>query len=267
MLRDGRAMTRPFLKAVTAAALLATGTGASFVPAAPVSARELPAYLQCVPFAREVSGIRIFGDAHTWWKQAADRYRRGNRPEVGAVMAFRPHRNMQLGHVAAVAKVIDARTVLLDHANWSPINGRRGQIERGVRAIDVSPGNDWSQVRVWYHPLQALGKTRWPVHGFIYADEPEGGAAPNRSFPPVTRTAAANKPATEWAAEREAGAPSKAFAGAFANLAVRGEGKAKGKNAKKPVKLAARAAWNVRTAPTTEQAPSDPFAQVIARYE
>ena len=27
-------------------------------------------YLQCVPYARQVSGIRIFGDAHTWWDQA-----------------------------------------------------------------------------------------------------------------------------------------------------------------------------------------------------
>jgi surface antigen len=130
--------------------------------------KELPAYLQCVPFARAVSGIEIYGDAHSWWGQAEGRYKRGRKPQVGAVMAFEPHRNMQLGHVAAVSKVIDSRTVLLDHANWSPINGRRGQIERNVKAVDVSPNNDWSQVRVWYHPLQGLGKTAWPVAGFIY---------------------------------------------------------------------------------------------------
>ncbi|MCP5397467.1 MAG: CHAP domain-containing protein [Sphingomonadaceae bacterium] len=135
---------------------------------------ELPPYLQCVPFAREQSGIRIYGDAHTWWDQAEGRYQRGNQPRVGAVMAFVPHRNMQLGHVAMVSRVIDSRTVLLTHANWSPINGRRGQIERDVKAIDVSPGNDWSQVRVWYDPLQALGKTPWPVAGFIYAESAKG---------------------------------------------------------------------------------------------
>ena len=70
--------------------------------------------------------------------------------------------------MAAVSRVIDSRTILLRHSNWSPINGRRGQIEDDVRAIDVSPDNDWSQVRVWYDPIQALGKTPWPIHGFIY---------------------------------------------------------------------------------------------------
>lgn len=136
--------------------------------------RELPPYLQCVPYARERSGVQIYGDAHTWWDQAAGRYARGNRPQIGAVMAFRPSGSMVLGHVAAVARVIDSRTVLLDHANWSPIDGRRGQIERGVKAIDVSPANDWSQVRVWYAPLQDLGTTAWPVAGFIYNERPRG---------------------------------------------------------------------------------------------
>ena len=135
---------------------------------------ELAPYLQCVPYAREVSGIRIFGDAHTWWEQAEGRYATGHAPRVGAVMAFRPHRSMQLGHVAAVSRVVDSRSVLLDHANWSPIDGRRGQIERDVLAVDVSPGNDWSAVRVWYHPLGALGTTEWPVEGFIYSDRARG---------------------------------------------------------------------------------------------
>ena len=144
---------------------------------------EIPAYLQCVPYARQVSGIQIYGDAHTWWKQAEGRFARGRTPQVGAVMAFRPHRNMQLGHVAAVSRVIDSRTVLLRHANWSPINGRRGQIENDVQAIDVSPANDWSEVRVWYAPLQALGKTPWPVEGFIY---PAKAAAPRYS-PQIAR--------------------------------------------------------------------------------
>ena len=134
------------------------------------SARELP-YLQCVPYAREVSGIRIYGDAHTWWDQAAGKYARGTRPKVGAVMAFKPHGAMRLGHVAAVSKVIDSRTVLLRHANWSLIDGRRGQIEDDVRAVDVSEANDWSEVRVWFAPIQALGTTHWPLAGFIYPDK------------------------------------------------------------------------------------------------
>lgn len=131
---------------------------------------DLP-YLQCVPYAREVSGIRIYGDAHTWWDQAAGRYARGVRPQAGAVMSFRPYGNMRLGHVAAVSQVLDSRTVLLRHSNWSPIDGRRGQIEDDVRAVDVSPANDWSEVRVWFAPIQALGTTRWPLNGFIYPEK------------------------------------------------------------------------------------------------
>ena len=143
---------------------------------------ELPPYLQCVPYARERSGVQIYGDARTWWDQAAGRYKRGTRPQVGAVMTFRPSGTMVLGHVAAVSQVIDSRTVLLDHANWSPINGRRGQIEDNVKVIDVSEANDWSEVRVWYAPLQALGGTRWPVHGFIYPGRP-GKELPRWSLP------------------------------------------------------------------------------------
>ena len=127
--------------------------------------------LQCVPYARQVSGIRIFGDAHTWWDQAAGKYARGTRPKVGAVMSFRPYGNMRLGHVAAVSRVLDSRTVLLRHANWSLIDGRRGQIEDDVRAIDVSEANDWSEVRVWFDPIQGLGTTHWPLNGFIYPDK------------------------------------------------------------------------------------------------
>ena len=129
-------------------------------------------YIQCVPYARKVSGIQLFGDAHTWWDQAAGRYARGTRPKVGAVIAFRPYGAMKLGHVAAVSRIIDSRTVLLRHANWSPIDGRRGQMEDNVRAVDVSPDNDWSEVRVWYAPLGGLGTTHWPVEGFIYNQKP-----------------------------------------------------------------------------------------------
>jgi surface antigen len=154
-----------------------TGYAASKAPRLAVSAADevLPGYLQCVPYARQASGIQLFGDARTWWSQAAGRYSRGNTPRVGAVMAFRPHGKMVLGHVAMVSRVVDSRRVLLRHANWSPINGKRGQVERDVMAVDVSPAGDWSQVRVWFDPIQGLGSTHWPVSGFIY---PRGPAVP-----------------------------------------------------------------------------------------
>ena len=141
---------------------------------------QLPSYLQCVPYARTVTGIQIRGDAWTWWNQAEGRYARGFAPRLGAVMALRPHGNSHLGHVAAVSRIVDARTILIRHANWSPIGGRRGQIEDDVEVMDVSPANDWSAVRVWYGPIQALGGSVWPVQGFIYAGPPSTDRWPAR---------------------------------------------------------------------------------------
>ena len=45
--------------------------------------------LQCVPFARDNSGIAIVGNAVNWWGKAAGVYERGSRPEVGSVLNFR----------------------------------------------------------------------------------------------------------------------------------------------------------------------------------
>jgi surface antigen len=123
-------------------------------------------FWQCAPYAREISGIAIRGNANTWWGQAAGRYARGHAPKVGAVLSFEATRRMRVGHVAMVSRVIGDREVLLTHANWS----RRGGIERDVRAIDVSAAGDWSRVRVWYGPQAGLGTSSYPTNGFIYAD-------------------------------------------------------------------------------------------------
>lgn len=120
--------------------------------------------LQCVPFARQISGVDIRGNAKTWWDQAAGRYDRGATPREGAVMAMPGSGRMRLGHVAMVSKVVSGREVLLTHANWS----RRGGIERDVRAIDVSDNGDWSRVRIWYARNGDLGTNSYPVSGFIY---------------------------------------------------------------------------------------------------
>ena len=128
------------LKPILAASLALASVPLLLAP--PPVAAQSSSYLQCVPYARELSGIQIYGDARTWWDQADGKYARGKRPQKGAVMVFKPYRNMRLGHVAYVSAVIDSRTVRLTHANWSEINGRRGQVERNVPAIDVSPNND-----------------------------------------------------------------------------------------------------------------------------
>lgn len=157
-----------FLRASLAALVLTLAT------ALPVEAASA-GVLQCAPYARQISGIEIFGNAGTWWDQAAGRYERGHEPRVGAVLAFSPSRRMRVGHVAMVSKVVGTREVLLTHANWS----YRGGIERNVRAIDVSPNNDWSQVRVWYGPMGDVGLSANPAFGFIYANAPaEPASAP-----------------------------------------------------------------------------------------
>lgn len=122
--------------------------------------------LQCAPYAREISGIQLFGRAANWWDQAAGQYQRGQEPRVGAVLAFSASRSMPAGHVAMVSKVLGPREVLLTHANWS----YRGGVEHDVRAIDVSPANDWTDVRVWYAPIGDLGLRPNPAHGFIYPE-------------------------------------------------------------------------------------------------
>ncbi len=129
-------------------------------------------FWQCAPYARTISGIDIHGNANTWWGQAAGRYARGHAPKVGAVLAFAATSRMRLGHVAMVSDVVSDREVLLTHANWS----RRGGVERGVRAVDISPNGDWSVVKVWYGPQGGLGSSAYPTSGFIYADHAQPGA-------------------------------------------------------------------------------------------
>ena len=156
-------------------------------------------YWQCVPIARTMSGIQIYGDAHTWWDQAEGRYRKGNEPKKGAVLNFMPHGGMKLGHVAAVTKIIDDRTILVTHANWSPYGGRRGYVEKNVRVIDVSEDNDWSRVRVWFAPIGNMGGNEWPTFGFIYPNGRPPMALPETAMelpkqPPQLRYAVREDP-------------------------------------------------------------------------
>lgn len=220
-------------------------------------------YLQCVPYARQVSGIAIYGDAWTWWDQADGRYARGSRPKIGAVMSFAPYGGMRLGHVAAVSRVIDRRTVLLRHANWSPIDGRRGQIEDNVRAIDVSPANDWSEVRVWYAPLGDIGTTHWPVNGFIYNER----AAP--ADKPVV-LASASLPAALSRAPYRSQIGSDFLAGIATDASARTSGPSSARPGAKPVRqmlayAPAPVAQTKTTAPRGARSLSDdPIGRIIA---
>ena len=126
--------------------------------------------VQCVTYARETSGIGLKGDAWTWWVSAAGQYERGQKPRAGAVVVFKKHGSMRHGHVAVVTEIVNSRKVLVDHANWAPQRGHgRGQVSTRVMMMDVSPRNDWTQVRVWHEASGELGQRVYPTYGFIYA--------------------------------------------------------------------------------------------------
>jgi len=131
-------------------------------------------YWQCVTFARSITGMNIFGDAWTWWEKASGKYEKGFAPKPGAVLVFRPQGKMRLGHVAVVSQVITDRVIQITHANWSPIGGRRGQVEKDVTVVDVSDKGDWSKVKVWYGPIADVGTTVYPTYGFIYQAAQKG---------------------------------------------------------------------------------------------
>jgi hypothetical protein len=132
-------------------------------------ARGASVGLQCVPFARYLSGIDIVGDARTWWRQAEGRYERGSRPEVGSVLTFRPSGSMRLGHVSVVSQIISDREILVDHANWPGPGVPRGRVARNVSVIDVSSRNDWTAVRVEIHGRGSGYGRVYPTWGFIHA--------------------------------------------------------------------------------------------------
>lgn len=118
---------------------------------------------QCVPFARALSSIGLSGDAWRWWSEAGSGYERGARPQAGGILSFRPSGRMPLGHLAVVTRVISSREIEVDHANWAA----PGAISRGVQVLDVSPDNNWTEVRVELGAKDHFGDV-YATNGFIY---------------------------------------------------------------------------------------------------
>jgi surface antigen len=172
-------------KRLTAVLLSAALAGTSFGSSANAQG------LQCVQFARMFSGVQLFGDAATWWRQAMGKYARGFTPESGSVLVFKASGIMSHGHVAVVSHVLTDRIIQVTHANWSVISGHRGQVEKDVTVVDVSPTGDWSQVKVWYDPNHNLGTTVYPTYGFIYQAAQKAAAVATQIAQAATgRTAA-----------------------------------------------------------------------------
>lgn len=114
----------------------------------------------CVAYAREVTGVRLDGNAAAWWPHAEGRYERGHTPQAGAILVFKPYGRMHVGHVAVVSRVVGPREVLVDQANWV-----RGRVTKAISVIDASPANDWTSVKVQYAGTHGREN---PTYGFIY---------------------------------------------------------------------------------------------------
>jgi hypothetical protein len=138
---------------------------------------ELPSKpLQCAPYAREHSAVKLYGDAWTWWEKAAGKFSREFTPQTGAVLVLAGYAGPERGHVAVVRSQISTREIRVDHANWLG----DGAIYLDDPVTDVSQNNDWSRVRVWNIRTGGWGTRIYPVQGFI---GPGAGSAPN---PPET---------------------------------------------------------------------------------
>ncbi len=160
-LRGFKSSRRPgaIVRAALAVAVLAAAVG-----------EAQAATLQCVQYARSVTNVPLKGDAWTWWSKApAVRLPRGQEPEMGSILVLRKTTRLPRGHVAVVSEVLNSREIVVDHANWASRRDRRGQVDLSVRVLDVSPANDWSQVRVWHAPSDSFGQRVYPAYGFIYA--------------------------------------------------------------------------------------------------
>ncbi len=159
--------------------------------------------LECVPYARQISGIDITGNAHTWWAQANGRYARGSAPEPGAVLVFRSSGGMRLGHVSVVSNVLSSRHILVEHANWPGPGFPKGRVARDVSMIDVSANNDWTTVRVEIHGDRDGFGRHYPTFGFVLPRTADGDKLPPLN--PITVARARLDERAAAAAARPAG--------------------------------------------------------------
>jgi hypothetical protein len=127
------------------------------------------ASVECAPFARALTGLSLSGDAADWWRQAAGRYARSQRPAIGSLLVLRRSGRLPSGHVAVVSGVLSRREIMVTQANWV-----HHRITEDQPVIDVSKNGDWSLVRVWWPPSGQMGTSAYPAFGFIRPDHPEG---------------------------------------------------------------------------------------------
>jgi hypothetical protein len=146
----------------------------SMVPGNPGAADGIHPYqgdlIQCVTYARQVSGIDIMGDAWSWWEGASGKYDRGHQPRFMSVLVLSRTQRLKLGHLAVVMDIQGPRLIRVTHANFGNDPVSRRVIYDSMPVADVSPDNDWSLVRFWNYQAQAWG-ILYPAYGFVYSDK------------------------------------------------------------------------------------------------
>lgn len=155
---DGKIAPESLMTAPQAASL------SNVVESDPPPSVETPLHrLYCVEYARIRSGFQIFGNAKTWWQKAKNLYAEATEPAADTVMVFAGSQRIRLGHVAVVTKLVGPREIRVDQANWE----NHGEIDHNTPVLDVSPDNDWSQVRVWDIRSGQFGGHIYAIKGFI----------------------------------------------------------------------------------------------------
>jgi hypothetical protein len=165
-------MWRFWISLAVAASLTACGSDpgpamSGGVKVASLSMAGLPPPTQCVLFARDFTGVHLHGDAYAWWDAAAGVYPRSDVPHADTILVLKSTSQLRLGHVGVVKKVVGPRELLLTHANWGSDDPTRRVVHDSTAVVDVSPENNWSEVRFWNAPSHAFGKV-YEAYGFIY---------------------------------------------------------------------------------------------------
>ena len=156
---------------------LAVAAAVSLVPTARAAADT---YWQCVPFARLVSGIQIFGDARTWWKQAIGRYETGGQPkpngiptgEIEATIALNsvpggsPLRTELVGNERANSGECPKRQAKKRLVDDGEARKERGAARGGMKYQDDANGNGAHKRTGDQLPAKADGLRRCDLHGW-----------------------------------------------------------------------------------------------------
>jgi hypothetical protein len=113
--------------------------------------------------------VDIHGDAYTWWDKADGVYARSLDPVEGSIMVLKNYAGKHHAHVAIVRRMLSPREIRIDHANW--LND--GAIYVNDPVLDVSPDNDWTEVKVWNIRSGTWGTRVYAVQGFIGPGAPD----------------------------------------------------------------------------------------------